>query len=111
MVGDGVNDALVLTNAAVGIAVGNAAGLARETAEIVLPTNGISLLPWLLETARTTKRTIATNLIWAFFYNGVAIVLAATGLLQPVIAAALMAGSSLFVVVNTLLRMDVNLKK
>ena len=105
MVGDGANDTLALTQAAVSIAVGSGTDLARETADIVLPPNGIAALPALLRLARVTKKTIVTNLIWAFGYNGVAISLATTGLLQPVIAAALMAGSSLVVVANTMIRL------
>lgn len=105
MVGDGANDALALTSASVGIAVGNGTDVARETADIVLPPTGVAALPDLLRLARATKKTIATNLLWAFGYNGVAIGLATTGLLQPVIAAALMAGSSFVVVANTMIRL------
>lgn len=107
MVGDGVNDALAMTAAAVGIAVGDGTELARETAEIVLPPDGIILLPELLRIARVTKRTIASNLAWAFGYNSAAVALAATGFLQPIIAAVLMAGSSVFVVMNTVARLGI----
>ncbi|MGH1480305.1 MAG: heavy metal translocating P-type ATPase [Geminicoccales bacterium] len=105
MVGDGANDALALTRAEVSIAVGNGTDLARETADIVLPPTGISALPDLLRLARVTRKTVATNLVWAFGYNSLAISLAMSGLLQPIIAAALMAGSSLVVVANTLIRL------
>lgn len=105
MVGDGANDTLALASAAVGIAVGNGTDLARETADIVLPPSGITVLPDLIRLARITKLTIATNLAWAFGYNALAIILAAAGLLQPVIAAVLMAGSSMVVVANTMMRL------
>lgn len=105
MVGDGANDALALTRATVGIAVGNGTDLARETADIVLPSSGVAALPDLVRLARVTKKTIATNLAWAFGYNGLAIALATSGLLQPIIAAALMAGSSVAVVANTTIRL------
>jgi len=105
MVGDGANDALALTRADVGIAVGKCTDLARETADIVLPPTGIAALPNLIRLARVTKKTIATNLAWAFGYNTIALALATTGLLQPIIAAALMAGSSLVVVANTMIRL------
>lgn len=101
-VGDGINDAPTLTEAAVGVSLSTGSDIAMQSAQVLLTGDSIANLPAAIRLSRLTVRTIKQNLLWALIYNVITVPLAASGYISPIVGALLMSGSDLVIIGNSL---------